>query len=149
MNNYKILILYIVFLFSCSSNNTLVGVWNYSETRNYKGEKIDSYREKFGEVNASGPQIVFKKNGTYQKIFRPQKIDSGNWRFNKKLMSIEYDLLIDSSDWVGRSLIEKGLAIKYDDGLYYERLEDKVIELKRGHLVLDSRGNQTVYRKSD
>jgi len=45
--------------------------------------------------------------------------DVGNWKFNPETMTIEHDLYIDSTDFVGKDLIRQKLAVKSSDGNYY------------------------------
>jgi hypothetical protein len=115
--------------------------------RNHRGEKIESYNHGFGEIKAGGPQIRLNENGTYEKIFTPTNTDSGYWKLNQKLMIIEYSLYIDSTDWIGKDLIKKGLAEKQKDGNYYERITDQILKLSGDEMILNKRGNQLVYVK--
>ena len=149
----------IIYLLSCHSNKMmneqnfinkkqLIGTWEYIEMRNSKGEKIESYDLSFGEIKASGPEIKLMNDGTYMKKFTPTNTDYGFWKYNPKQMTIEYDLFIDSTDWIGKDLIKKGLAIKQKDGNYYEKIEDKILEFKNDTMILNNRGYKIVYKKT-
>ena len=153
-----ILVVLINLIFSCnsikpiknSSNDysiKLIGIWNFVEMRNSKGEKIDFYNAGFAVVKATGPQIFYYKDKTYKKIFVPDKADTGFWHFNEETMTIEYDLFIDSTDWIGKDLIKNGLAVKQSDGNYYERVTDKVLKFNDRELILNRRGYQSVFKK--
>lgn len=154
------LLICIVLLTSCNSNNVinksytndnlnLIGTWKCSEMRNHRGEKIETYNHGFGEIKAGGPQIRLNENGTYEKIFTPTNTDSGFWKLNQELMTIEYDLYIDSTDWIGKDLIKKGLAVRQKDGNYYERITDEILKLNEDEMILNKRGNQLVYNKQE
>ena len=125
----------------------LCGTWNFVEMRDYKGRKIDSYQESFGRVKATGPQIILSEDMSYQKVFFANRSDTGFWRFDIKTMTIHYQLFIDSTTWVGKDLIEKGLAQKLSDGNYYEEIKEQVKELKDSTMILQKRGGQYVYQK--
>ncbi|NUY79649.1 hypothetical protein HUK80_01980 [Flavobacterium sp. MAH-1] len=131
------------------TENDIVGTWNYVETRNSSGQKIKSYTTGFGEVEASGPKIIYNSNASYKMIFSPKNIDSGNWRFDKSEMKIIHQLYIDSTDWIGKDLIKNGEAKKYKDGKYYEMIETKVSKLTKNEMVIVSRDVLEVYKKSN
>lgn len=162
LNFYRHLVKYmliVMFLVCCKAQYNehstldsakLVGVWSYVETRNHLGDKIESIEHKHvSEIEASGPEIYLKADGSFTQIFQKKYRHKGNWNFNNETMTIEYDLYIDSTDWIGKDLIKSGLAIKQSDGLYYERIEDRILEFGEGLMVIDLRGNQQVYKKRD
>ncbi|ANH83224.1 hypothetical protein A8C56_21595 [Niabella ginsenosidivorans] len=115
--------------------------------RDDKGKKIKSYSNGYMMVNAGGPTIIFNSDGTYKKIFTPQNADTGFWRFDSLKMYIHYDLYIDSTDWVGKDLIKTGEAVKYPNGNYYEKIQDKILRYDDPELILDERGSQMVFKK--
>jgi hypothetical protein len=123
----------------------LIGSWTYIESRDEQGKKIqpdDAMRTLMNE-----PNLVYESNFTYRKIFTPESSDTGKWKFNAKTMTIEHDLFIDSTDFVGKDLIKQGLAIKQKDGKYYEENNDKVMKLMDNELIIDRYGMQIVYKK--
>lgn len=124
----------------------LIGTWEYVEMRNMNGEKITSYKQSFGTVLASGPEITFLADGTFKKKFLANNIQTGLWQLDDKAMIINYDLYIDSTDFVGKDLIKKGLAVKQHDGNYYERISTQILHLMDSELILYERGNQVVYK---
>lgn len=123
----------------------LIGSWSYIETRDEQGKKIESDNALRTLMNE--PNLVYESNFTYRKIFTPESSDTGKWKFNTKTMTIEHDLFIDSTDFVGKDLIKQGLAIKQKDGKYYEENNDKVIKLMDNELIIDRYGMQIVYKK--
>lgn len=123
----------------------LIGSWIHIETRDEQGKKIDSNDPV--RVLMNEPNLVYESNFTYRKIFTPENSDSGKWKFNTKTMTIEHDLFIDSTDFVGKDLIKQGLAIKQKDGKYYEENNDKVVKLMDNELIIDRYGMQIVYKK--
>ncbi len=150
--SFKLIIISLLFLsFSTSKvvqNNyekILFGSWAYIETRDEQGKKIDSNDPL--RVLMNEPNLIYKSNFTYKKIFTPESSDIGKWKFNTKTMTIEHDLFIDSTDFVGKDLIKQGLAIKQKDGKYYEENNDKVLKLMDNELIIDRYGMQIVYKK--
>lgn len=125
----------------------LIGIWNYIETRDKNDNKIFEYEESFGKITANGPKIIFYSDYTFKKIFTPKNIDIGKWKLNKKTMTVAYDLYIDSTDFIGKDLIKKGLALKQNDGKYYEKIEDKIIQFKNDEIIFEERGLFLIYKK--
>lgn len=154
----KYLIILPLLLFACTTNKfqpastidigtRLPGTWNFKEMKNSKGKTVEFYDLGYGKTKATGPQIILNLDGSYQKKFTLEKIDSGYWKFNTQLMDIEYDLLIDSTDWIGKSVIKNKLATLKDDGNYYERITDHIIDFSESNMILNHRGYQLVYFK--
>lgn len=146
-------ILFIIIIISCSGaknstyRNLIIGSWEFVQTQDLNGNKLESYEGSFGTVNATGPKLIYKKDSTYNKVFTPKNTDKGKWRFNEKTMTIEHDLFIDSTSWVGQDLIKRGLAEKKKDGNYYELIEDKVLKIEDGKIYIDNRGLIDVFKK--
>lgn len=122
----------------------LVGTWTYIESRDETGNKIVSNDKR---VLMNEPNLVYNADFTYKKIFTPKNSDSGKWEFNPKTMIIKYDLFIDSTDFIGKDLIKKGLAKKQKDGKYYEILSDKIAKLTEDEMSVESYGLFLIYRK--
>lgn len=127
--------------------NVIIGTWNFVETREPNGNKLESYERSFGTVQATGPKLIYKSDFTYNKVFTPKNTDVGNWKFNFQTMTIEHDLYIDSTDFIGKDLIKKKLAVKSTDGNYYERIEDKILKIEKEEMLIDNRGLIDVYKK--
>jgi hypothetical protein len=127
--------------------NVIIGSWNFVETRDPNGNKIESYDGSFGTVQATGPKLIYKPDFTYNKVFTPKNTDVGNWKFNSQTMTIEHDLYIDSTDFVGKDLIRQKLAVKSANGNYYERIEDKILKIEKEEMLIDNRGLIDVYKK--
>ncbi len=125
----------------------LIGSWEFVQTQDLNGNKLERYEGSFGTVNAIGPKLIYNKDSTYNKVFTPKNTDKGKWRFNEKTMTIEHDLFIDSTTWVGQDLIKRGLAEKKKDGNYYELIEDKVLKIEDGKIYIDNRGLIDVFKK--
>ena len=125
----------------------IIGSWNFIETRDLNGKKLESYQGSFGTVEASGPKLIYKPNFTYEMIFTPKNTDIGNWKLNNKTNTIEHDLYIDSTDFVGKDLIRQKLAVKSENGKYYERIDDRIIKFEKDEMLIDNRGLIDVYRK--
>lgn len=125
----------------------IIGSWNFVETRDINGKKLDSYEGSFGTVQATGPKLIYKADFTYEKVFTPKNTDTGNWKLNSKTNTIEHNLYIDSTDFIGKDLIKKKLAVKSENGKYYERIEDKIINLEKDEMLIDNRGLIDVYKK--
>jgi hypothetical protein len=128
-------------------SENIIGSWNFIETRDINGKKLDNYEGSFGTVQATGPKLIYKANFTYEKVFTPKNTDIGNWKFNSNTNTIEHDLYIDSTDFVGKDLIRQKLAIKSVDGKYYERIEDRIIKMEKDEMLIDNRGLVDVYKK--
>ena len=133
--------------FGIIQSENIIGNWNFIETRNINGKKLDNYEGSFGTVQATGPKLIYKANFTYEKIFTPKNTDIGNWKFNNKTNTIEHDLYIDSTDFVGKDLIRQKLAVKAENGKYYERIEDRIIKMEKDEMLIDNRGLIDVYKK--
>ena len=159
---YNYIILFTLTLFSCSVKTTknnqeavtnidltnkIIGVWEFVRTTDTNGNKLDSYQGSFGTVEATGPKLIYNKNKTYTMVFTPKNSDKGYWRFNPKNSTIEHDLYIDSTDWVGKDLIRQKLAIKKSDGKYYELIEDKIFKLQNDEMWIDNRGLIDIFKK--
>ena len=127
--------------------NVIIGTWNFVETRDPNGNKLESYEGSFGTVQATGPKLIYNSDFTYNMVFTPKNTDIGNWKFNSETMTIEHDLYIDSSDFVGKDLIRQKLAIKSSDGKYYERIDDKILKIENEEMLIDNRGLINVYKK--
>ena len=125
----------------------ITGVWEFIETTDTNGKKLDSYQGSFGTVQATGPKLIYNKDKTYIKVFTPVNSDTGFWRFNSANSTIEHDLYIDSESWVGKDLIEKKLAEKKPDGKYYELIEDRIIKIDENTMYIDNRGLVDIYKK--
>jgi hypothetical protein len=132
---------------SVIKSEDIIGSWKFIETLDMNGKKLENYEGSFGTVQATGPKLIYKSNSTYEKIFTPKNTDIGNWKFNTKTNTIEHDLYIDSTDFVGKDLIRQKLAVKFQDGKYYERIEDRVIKIEKGEMFIDNRGLINVYKK--
>lgn len=132
---------------SLDLTNEIIGVWEFLEMTDKQGNKLDSYKTGFGTVTATGPKLIYNKNKTYIKVFTPNNSDKGYWRFNPQLSTIEHDLFIDSTDFIGKDLIKNKLAIKKPDGNYYELIEDKILKFEKNQLFIDHRGLINVYQR--
>jgi len=125
----------------------IIGSWKFVETRDINGKKLYSYEGSYGTVKATGPKLIYKEDFTYEKNFTPKNTDTGNWKFNNKTNTIEHDLYVDSTNFIGKDLIKRKLAIKAENGKYYERIEDKIINLEKDEMQIDNRGLIDVYKK--
>lgn len=132
---------------SKANPESLVGTWTFLEMRNNKNKKIESYSNGHMIVDATGPTIVFNQDGTFRKIFTPQNEERGYWRYDTTRKLINYDLYIDSTDWVGKDLIKRGEASKYPDGKYYEKIRDIIVRHTATELILNERGSQMVFKR--
>jgi hypothetical protein len=137
------------------TNNTpsyeemLVGVWRFKEMRNQENEKITHYMRGSMKVLVTGPTITLNPDMSYKKSFIPGKYDSGFWKFDSTSMQIYYKLFIDSTTFVGKDLIKKGLAVKHPDGKYYEDVVDRVYSISPDELILINGLNREIYRKGE
>lgn len=129
--------------------NKIIGIWEFVKTTDSQGNNIDSYKRSFGTVQATGPKLIYNKDKTYTKVFTPENSDNGYWKFNPKISTIEHDLYIDSTDWIGKDLIKRKLAIKKSDGKYYEPIQDKIFKLEEKEMWIDNRGLINIYKKVD
>lgn len=125
----------------------IIGSWNFIETRDLNEKKLDNYEGSFGTIQSSGPKLIYKANFTYEKVFTPKNSDIGNWKLNDKTNTIEHDLYIDSTDFIGKDLIKKKLAVKFANGNYYERIENKILKIEKDLMFIDNRGLVDVYKK--
>ena len=125
----------------------IIGSWNFIETRDINGKKLENYEGSFGTVEASGPKLIYKPNFTYEMVFTPENKDIGNWKLNNKTNTIEHDLYIDSTDFVGKDLIRQKLAVKSENGKYYERIEYRILKFEKIEMFIDNRGLIDVYSK--
>lgn len=132
---------------SSDSTHKIVGVWKFVTTDPH-GNKLNSYQASFGTIEATGPKLFYNKDGTFTQIFKPENSYSGYWRFNPKTSTIEHDLYIDSTDWIGQDLIKRKLAIKKSDGKYYELIEHRVLKLSNDEMWINNRGLINVYKKT-
>ena len=130
------------------SNSDLVGAWEFVGRLDKDGNKIDTiWYGKVWEV-ASGPLITFYQNGTYSKKFTPKNTDTGKWVYNSKKELLILFLYIDSTDWIGKDLIKRNMAVKHKDNEYYEELEYKILRLTPDTLqYLDYSGRNMIYKK--
>ena len=155
----KFIISLLLSLFSgivmAQTNNTpsyeemLVGVWRFKEMRNQENERITEYGRGNMKVLATGPTITLNPDMSYKKSFIPGKYDTGYWNFDSKNMQIQYRLYVDSTDFVGKSLIKKGLATKHPDGKYYENIVSQVYSIRSDELILINGLNREIYRKGE
>lgn len=125
----------------------LIGVWEFSELTDNRGNKIDTIKHSFGWEIPGGPLITFHPNGNYTKQFTSQNIDKGKWDYvdvNKKII---YYLLLQENDTIDQLLISKGFAKKHADGKFYEQITDSVILLTDYKMVLyESPGRHRIFR---
>jgi hypothetical protein len=125
----------------------IVGEWEFIKTTDINGNKLENYQGSFGTVQATGPKLIYNKDKTYIKIFTPKNSDKGFWKFNSETSTIEHDLFIDNTDFIGQDLIKKKLAVKKSDGKYYELIEDKILKIENDEMLIDNRGLIDVYKK--
>lgn len=157
----KILTLLILAIISCGSNyktenknpqnensQKLIGTWEFIETRDSSGKKLESYQGSFGTVQATGPKLIYNKNYTYTKVFTPVNSDNGFWKFNSETSTIEHDLYVDSLSPIFPYLLKDNLIEKKRDGNYYELIEDKIIKIEGNEMLLNNRGLIDVYKKT-
>lgn len=152
MNKSFCLLLVSILFYGCFSSKTneinyskkLVGTWTYIESRDEAGNKIKPNDKR---VLMNEPNLIYNADFTYQKIFTPRNSDFGKWKYNPKTMVLRYDLFIDSTDFIGKNLIKKGLAKKQKDGKYYETLSAKIAKLTEDEMSVESYGSFLIYRK--
>lgn len=159
MKNIVILLI-ILTAFSCGSGsnsnrnnddsdftNKLIGVWEFVETTDTNGNKLNSYQGSYGTVQATGPKLIYNKDKTYIKVFTPKNSDTGFWKFNTETSTIEHDLYVDSTSSVFPYLLKDKLIEKKSDGKYYELIEDKVLKIEPKQIFIDERGLINVYKR--
>jgi hypothetical protein len=133
---------------STETNKDLIGTWEFVEMRDNQNEKVDTIRHPIGYEIASGPLLIYNKDGTYTKKFTPRNSDEGIWTFDSRSNEIIHYLLIDSTTMIGKDLIKRQLAIKYADGNYYEKIKDKIIIKSKNEIEVFRRENLKMkYRK--
>tara|TARA_B100000609_G_C17178585_1_gene415793 strand:- start:19 stop:525 length:507 start_codon:yes stop_codon:yes gene_type:complete len=126
----------------------LIGIWEFVKILDQGNNKVDTIWHGMGFEIANGPELTYKEDGTYVKKFTPVNSDSGRWNFDKNSSSIIHQLYIDSTNWIGQDLIEKGLAVKFDNGLYYEQITDKVNIISDSEMAVYGRNNiRRIYYK--
>jgi hypothetical protein len=132
------------------SNKDLIGTWEFFEMRDDQNKKVDTIRNGMGYEIAAGPLLNYKNDGTYTKRFTPTNTDEGIWTFDPKSNAIIHYLLIDSTEMIGKDLIKRRLATKYNDGNYYEIINDKIIIKSKNEIEVYRRENLRMkYRKID
>lgn len=128
---------------SDSLKTELIGTWEFVELRDKHNKKVDTIKHPFGYEIPKGPLITYRANGTYSKQFTPKNTDSGKWYFDRNQNAIIHYLYYTKPyDFVEKSLIEKGHAIKDGNGEYYEINIDKVIELTNIKLTISERNER-------
>jgi hypothetical protein len=127
--------------------NKLIGVWEFVETTDTNGNKLNSYQGSFGTVQATGPKLIYNKDKSYVKVFTPKNSDTGFWKFNSETSTIEHDLYVDSTSSVFPYLLKDKLIEKKSDGKYYELIEDKVLKIEQNKIFIDERGLINVYKR--
>ncbi len=125
----------------------IIGKWKYIETKTKFGEKVESIESNYGTLIESGPKIIYNSDHTYKMIFTSENIDKGKWKFNQKTMTIEHQLLIDSSNTIGKSLIKDGEAIKQSDGNYYEKNDCVISKIDDKEMVVNEYDLRKIYRR--
>ena len=132
------------------SNSTFVGTWKFVERLDENGEHIDTiWHGSFFEV-AAGPLMTFTSDGHYEMKFTPTNTDVGKWDYDSKTKMMNFLLWIDPNYWVGKDLIEKKIAVKYDDGNYYEDLQYFILRIDADTLhYLDYSGRNMIYKRVD
>jgi hypothetical protein len=130
------------------SNSEFIGTWKFVKRLDANGQKVDTIWHGQAYEIAKGPLTTFKENGTYSMQFTPKNTDNGKWYYNPDLKSMTLFLLIDSDDWIGKDLISKGLAKKYNDGKYYEELKYKIVRVTSDSLhYIDYSDRNMTYKK--
>ncbi len=136
-------------------NKDFIGTWKFVKRLDANGKKVDTIRHgKFREI-VSGPLTIFKKDGTYSmkftvshKQFTYENTDVGKWQYNPNAKKMTLYLFIKPDDWIGKDLISRGIAKKYDDGKYYETLKYKIIRISKDTLqYIDYNGANMIYGK--
>ncbi|GAA4776643.1 MULTISPECIES: hypothetical protein [Flavobacterium] len=126
-------------------SSKLIGSWSYVESRDEQGKKIEP--DNGIRILMNEPNLFYSNDFNYKKIFTPENSDTGKWKFNSKTMTIEHDLFIDSTDFIGKDLIKQGLAKKQKDGKYYQKDDSKVLKLTDKEMIIQGTGIQVVYKK--
>lgn len=129
-------------------NSDFIGTWEFVKRLDANGQKVDTIWHGQAYEIAKGPLTTFNEDGTYSMQFTPKNTDVGKWYYNPDSKSITLFLLIDPNDWIGKNLISKGLAKKYDDGKYYETLEYNIVQITNDTLqYIDYSDRNMTYRK--
>lgn len=147
--------------FGQSENNKelkaeLIGIWEFIELRDSKGNKIDTIwhnipgLEKKGWEIPEGPLLTYNANGTYSKKFTPKNSDTGKWYYDKKKKAIIQILSYTKpyNNTTSQYLIDKGHAKQDENGDYFENITDVVISISDDKLIILERENrQRTFRK--
>ena len=132
-------------------NSDFIGTWEFVKRLDANGQKVDTIWHGQAYEIANGPLTIFKEDGTYSMKFTTKfisRITKGKWYYDPNSRSMTLFLLIDPNDWIGKDLISKGLAKKYDDGNYYEILEFKIVQITNDTLqYIDYSDRDMTYRK--
>jgi hypothetical protein len=129
-------------------NSNFIGTWEFVKRLDANGQKVDTIWHGQAYEIANGPLTIFKEDGTYSKQFTPKNTDVGKWQYYPDSKTMTLYLFIDPNEWIGKNLISKGLAKKYEDGKYYEALEYKIVRITSDTLqYIDYNDINMTYRK--
>ncbi|WP_420573295.1 hypothetical protein [Kordia sp.] len=95
-----------------NSKETLIGEWKFVKVIDQAGNEIKQIKRDLKvpnhepiTINASGPDIIVKADGTYTKIFTPKNSDTGNWYIKSK-NEILYQMVIPINSRQGRMIVK-------------------------------------------
>jgi hypothetical protein len=132
-----------------SSNSDFVGTWEFVKRLDKYDNKIDTIWHGQAYEIAAGPLTTFNSDGTYSKLFTPKHTNTGRWFYDSKKKILTQFLYVDSTDWIGKDLINRKIALKHEDNNYYEELSYLIIRLTPDTLqYLDYSGRNMMYKKA-
>ncbi|EDP95352.1 hypothetical protein U8527_16140 [Kordia algicida OT-1] len=95
-----------------NSKEMLIGEWKFVKVIDQAGNEVKQIKRNLKvpnlepiTINASGPDIIVKADGTYTKVFTPKNSDTGNWYIQSK-NEILYQMVIPINSRQGRMIIK-------------------------------------------
>ena len=151
----------------------LVGSWEFIDLRDRIGVKVDTiWHELPSEMLspaqkdaggkdtvkhqtlsklfelADGPKRTFREDGTYTKHFTPRSMDRGTWCYERKpkvlVQRVYYDKPYRDTQ---QFMIDRGYALKDEQGEYYGLVQEQILLLTDSTLVLRDREWRSTYKR--
>ena len=142
---------------TAQTKQLLIGEWRFVHVLGPDGQPVDHILRSSGpngqttRVNANGPDMTLRADGSYEKRFTPEHTDAGYWHLGAP-DSVVYTMVVPMNSRQGE-LLKMTMALLNKTwptdgrGNYLDRSTEHVVRLSANEMHVLEHGYTFVYRK--